>query len=229
MLAFSGEGCRVVNAGIGGNNSSDLLKRLEADVLSHKPALVIIGVGTNDAINSRKSVPLPAFKAHLARLTGAIRAAGAEVLLLTPPPCHDPYVLQRHPASFFGEVPPSERVKLYRDAVVAFGREAGVPVVDLHALFQKAGSVGELAGSWIRNPRNSRSADGVHPTATGYRKMADAIAPEVRRLQLAPGAVVVCFGDSITFGTGMKGAGTATGETYPARLLETLSSKADEP
>jgi lysophospholipase L1-like esterase len=32
------------------------------------------------------------------------------------------------------------------------------------------------------------------------------------------GDTVVCFGDSLTFGSGVKGAGTAEGEAYPAVL-----------
>src|SRR6185503_17521387 len=45
---------RVINAGIPGNTSRQGLARLEKDVLSHKPAAVVVLFGTNDI---RKDAP----------------------------------------------------------------------------------------------------------------------------------------------------------------------------
>ena len=39
------------------------------------------------------------------------------------------------------------------------------------------------------------------------------------------GDTVVCFGDSLTFGAGAKGAGTVTGETYPAALQRSFDQR----
>ncbi len=228
VVVLSGEGYTIVNAGVSGNNSRHLLGRLEADVLGKDPALVIIGVGTNDAINSKSAVPLKIFEDHLAKLAMSIRAGGAKVLFLTPPPCHGLYVMGRHPASFFGSVSPSEKIALYREAIIRFCEGAGIPVVDIYWLFKEAGKVGELKDSWIRNQLNSGVKDGVHPTPVGYRMMAGAIASEVRRLGLAPGATIVCFGDSITYGAGAKGPGTVTGESYPASLQRALATEVKE-
>ena len=36
--------------------------------------------------------------------------------------------------------------------------------------------------------------------------------------EVKAGDTVVCFGDSLTFGSGVKGAGTTEGEAYPAVL-----------
>jgi lysophospholipase L1-like esterase len=39
---------RIINKGISGNNSGDLLKRLKRDVISHHPDYVFVLIGTND-------------------------------------------------------------------------------------------------------------------------------------------------------------------------------------
>lgn len=55
----------IINAGVGGNNSRALLARLEEDVLSRDPSLVIIMVGTNDALNSGALVSLDEYRENL--------------------------------------------------------------------------------------------------------------------------------------------------------------------
>lgn len=44
-----GQHIQVINQGIGGNNSEQLLNRVERDVLSFKPVIVIITIAGNDA------------------------------------------------------------------------------------------------------------------------------------------------------------------------------------
>ena len=43
--------------------------------------------------------------------------------------------------------------------------------------------------------------------------------------RVKPGETVVCFGDSLTFGASVKGAGTAEGETYPAALKRCFDAR----
>ncbi len=47
-------GYEVLNKGVAGNNSKDLMVRVDNDVINEQPDLVIIMVGTNDMINSKK-------------------------------------------------------------------------------------------------------------------------------------------------------------------------------
>lgn len=51
---LSNEPVPIINRGIGGNTSSDLLKRLETNVLSINPEKVVLEIGTNDLINISK-------------------------------------------------------------------------------------------------------------------------------------------------------------------------------
>src|SRR5690606_34215404 len=90
----------VVNAGRGGDNTVDLLARLEADCLRHRPELTILMVGTND-MNSRKYVPLPDYTRNLDAIVSAIAGTGSAVLLLTILPVYEPYLFTRHPRDFY--------------------------------------------------------------------------------------------------------------------------------
>lgn len=75
----------VVKAGVGGDDSAGALKRIDKDVLAHKPDAVVIMFGVNDE-NRRgngNSVPVPAYKKNLEALVDKARAAGCEPILMT--------------------------------------------------------------------------------------------------------------------------------------------------
>ena len=216
----------VTNAGRGGNNPRNLLARMDADVLAHQPDLVIVGVGTNDAINSKNSVPLPEFEKNCTTLIQKIRAAGAEAVFIEPPPCFDPFVLKRHSAAFFQDGSPSEKIRAYRAALRSVCEREHVPVVAVYETFLNKGSIGESKDSWLQNPENSGRSDGVHPTAKGNQAIADLVAQCLAENGWSTREHIVCFGDSITFGAGVKGGGTVEGDCYPARLKQILSAPA---
>jgi len=220
-LLLAADAPRVVNAGRGGQNTRNLLARLARDVLAHKPDLVVLIVGTNDMLNSRNAVPIAEYKANLERLVRQVRAAGSQLILLTLPPCHEPYLLTRHPAAFYADSPPARRVETANRVVRALAKKHRLPLVDVHRLITARGGATTDAASLIRNQANSRTTDGVHPTAEGYRAIAAAVRQCIRDRKL-PARRVVCLGDSITFGANVKGAGTAKGETYPACLARLL-------
>jgi lysophospholipase L1-like esterase len=81
-------GIEVIGAGVSGNKVPNLQSRLEKDVLSKKPTLVVIYIGINDVWHGEKD---PArgtmpdkFEAGLKEIIGTIQAAGARVILCTP-------------------------------------------------------------------------------------------------------------------------------------------------
>ena len=73
----------VIGAGISGNKVPDLEKRLEKDVLSKRPTLVVIYIGINDVWHSQsgKGTPKEEFDAGLRRIIKAINDGGARVIL----------------------------------------------------------------------------------------------------------------------------------------------------
>ncbi|MFW6154435.1 MAG: SGNH/GDSL hydrolase family protein [Planctomycetota bacterium] len=78
----------VAKCGQGGDNTNGALKRLDAEVLAHKPDLVIILFGANDenrrGTTDRNMVPPARYEANLTTIVRRCRQAGAAVILLTP-------------------------------------------------------------------------------------------------------------------------------------------------
>ena len=69
----------VVNASISGDTTSGGRARLAALLSRHKPSLVIIELGGNDAL---RGLPLASSRANLLAMVKAAKATGARVLLL---------------------------------------------------------------------------------------------------------------------------------------------------
>ncbi len=69
----------VVNASISGDTTSGGRSRLPALLAQHKPGIVVIELGGNDAL---RGLPLNMTQANLLAMVQAAKAAGARVLLL---------------------------------------------------------------------------------------------------------------------------------------------------
>ena len=76
----------VIGAGISGNKVPDLEQRLQRDVLSKKPDIVVIYIGINDVWhwNRNRGTKKEDFKSGLERIISQIQHAGAKVILSTP-------------------------------------------------------------------------------------------------------------------------------------------------
>ncbi len=209
---------QVVNFGRGGHNTADLLRAQLPPALKRNPTLAIVMIGTNDFGNPRKLVPADQYERNLRQIVAALQKAGAKVILVTPPPCI-PAVVKARP-NRAPDAPPIADLAAVAATVRRVAKETGCVLVDYHAIVSAHGDL-EGVSSWLRNPANSGSMDGVHPTREGYAALAKALADTIRQNGLDP-ARTVCLGDSITYGSAMIGAGTATGECYPGQLSALL-------
>ncbi len=72
-------GTTVLNAGVSGDTTEAALARLDPDVLSHDPRIVIVGLGGNDYL---RGVPISVTEANLRTINARIQSAGAMVVLL---------------------------------------------------------------------------------------------------------------------------------------------------
>jgi acyl-CoA thioesterase I len=72
-------GVRARNAGISGDRTAGGLERLDADVLTHRPRLVVVELGVNDAFGR---VPTATTLENLRTIVRRIRQSGAGVVLV---------------------------------------------------------------------------------------------------------------------------------------------------
>jgi lysophospholipase L1-like esterase len=209
---------QVVNAGVGGNNTINLLERLQKDVLSQEADLVILMVGTNDMLNHKKMISFEDYADNLKSVVKAIQSKGARVILMSPPPCDTVYLFQRHPRSVFDRNPNSKMDSLSH-IVQHIAEQTECGYIDIFQQFKELNLPQHNKDFFFRNEMNSGVSDGVHPTSLGYHLIAERVFYYLKSHEMLEKQVkIICFGDSITFGAGAKGAGTATGETYPAYL-----------
>jgi acyl-CoA thioesterase I len=146
----------VINKGVAGEDIDDMAKRLEADVLSRHPDLVVWQAGSNDPL---RGVPVGRFEAELKRGIEAIRAGGAEVVLMEP---------QWSPV-----IEKADAKESFVDAVRDVGAQERVAVVRRFALMR----------SWIDQgvitPRDLVGPDGLHMTDRGYGLLAHAVLDQI--------------------------------------------------
>ena len=123
----------VINAGIGGITAKDSLGRMESQVLSHSPDLVIVAFGLND-VNG----PLDEYLSSLDTIFDRCLERGIEAVFMTPnmlntyvaedtAPIHAEY------AAVTAAYQNSGKMDAYLDAARALAREKGIKVADCYA------------------------------------------------------------------------------------------------
>jgi acyl-CoA thioesterase I len=78
-LQTQGYGYRVVNASVTGETTDGGRARLARALSQHKPQLVILELGANDAL---RGLPVKDVRANLAHMIDAVRRSGGETLLV---------------------------------------------------------------------------------------------------------------------------------------------------
>ncbi|MFA6958282.1 MAG: arylesterase [Thermoanaerobaculia bacterium] len=72
-------GLEIVNAGVSGDTTESALERIEPDVLSRSPRIVLVGLGGNDFL---RGVPITTTEANLRTIVRTSQGAGAMVVIL---------------------------------------------------------------------------------------------------------------------------------------------------
>lgn len=227
LVASFSVNAQVINAGVGGNTTTDLLGRLDADVLEQQPDLVLLMVGTNDMLNSKKMVSYRDYEANLVQIVHKIQATGSKIVLLSPPTVDSIYLFQRHDKTLFKD-PPNVKLDSVRAVMQRVSANDGLKYLDINQSFRKRNLPEHNKDIFIQNESNSGRRDGVHPTRLGYRFISGLVFNFIKReYEGLANMKIVCFGDSITYGAGAKNKGTGKGEDYPevlANLIEENSA-----
>jgi lysophospholipase L1-like esterase len=152
-----------IGAGISGNKVYDLYLRLENDVLSKNPNVVIIFIGVNDVWHKRThgtGTDADKFEKFYTAIIKKLQEKSIKVVLCTP--------------AAIGEKTDSSNeldgdINKYSSVIRSMAKANNLPVIDLRKAF--------LAYNNQHNPENKESgiltSDGVHLNAKGNQFVAD--------------------------------------------------------
>ena len=164
----------VLNAGVSGDNAVNGRKRLSRDVLFAHPDLVIVNFGLNDSMNPDVEGGLAAYRAAMTGIFEDVLASDAECLLLTPNMMCT-YASRSLENDFLrGIAKDAARVQnegildRYVEAARSAANEAGIPVADAYAVWQRLSHSGVDTTARLVNRIN-------HPDANAHRIFADEI------------------------------------------------------
>lgn len=209
---------QVINAGVGGNNSQNLLNRLQQDVLDQEPDMVILMVGTNDMLNSKKMISYSHFESNLRKIVRAIISSECELVLMSPPPADSVYLFERHDKTLFKESP-NVKLDSVRQITSRIAATKHLKFIDLYQACKEMGIPKHNEDLFFKNQKNSRRRDGVHLTVLGYHFIGELVFSFLKENQLlSKKQKIICFGDSITRGGGSKGG------AYPTILAERIEA-----
>ena len=144
----------VVNASVSGDTTSGGRSRLPALLAEHRPGVVVIELGGNDAL---RGLPLDMTRANLGAMVRAAKGAGAKVLLVGM------------------QVPPNYGQKYARDFAALFAGVAQAEGAALVPFFLKG-----VADD--PDPARLFQADRIHPNAEAQPKMLDNVWPALQAL-----------------------------------------------
>lgn len=213
----------LLNKGFPNNNVSNLVRRLHRAVLKHHPSLVIIMIGTNDMVNPPKMISFSEYRNKLNNVVHKIKQQGSDVLLLSPPPVDTVDLFKRRSRKIF-KIPPNEKIDSINTIIQQTALALHCMYLDIDSIFQAHSDPNLRMSGLIRNEITAGKLDGEHPTAEGYRLIAESISNFLKNKD-KDYKRIICYGDSITFGAYVHGGGSTRGYTYPAVLNRLLFSE----
>jgi len=164
-------GMEVINSGISGHKSNDMLARFDRDVLAHKPDMVTISVGVNDVWHGfydnhpmgdgPKGVPLPEYRKNVEAMVAAARAANVKIVLLSTTVIYED-LNNRENAKLVG----------YNAALRDIARKNDALFIDFQKPFQ---SLIKAYRATTGGRDNLLTTDGVHMNPEGNKVMAHTI------------------------------------------------------
>ncbi|MGH3355666.1 MAG: SGNH/GDSL hydrolase family protein [Nocardioidaceae bacterium] len=149
----------VINTGVSGDRTGDVLAGFAGRVLRFDPDAVVVMLGTNDSVAGKEG--RDRFRESLGTIVERIRDSGATPVLQTPNPVDT------------GGSPRHWDLAGYVDIVRDLARRREVVLVDHYAHWLSVGD-GRPPGSWLSDP--------VHPNGRGHLEMARMLFEHLRIL-----------------------------------------------
>lgn len=158
----------IVNRGVVGQNTDQMLMRFEDDVVALAPFAVVIAGGSNDARiyvgapQAQRSDVVARIARNYRAMADIADANRIKVVIAAITPCRDCAEVNRDPAT----------LRAANAWLRAFARQRGYPFVDYDPVLADPG--GELS--------RDLSKDDLHTTDEGYRRMWTQLGPIIARL-----------------------------------------------
>ena len=175
-LPGKGVNADVINAGIGGNTTADAIARLDSDVRSYDPDVVVVQFGINDSkveVSQGATTPrvdLADYVANLTTIVETLKADGVRVILMTPNALSwTDTLLERYGQPPYDPNDPmgfNATLTDYVEAVRTIAATEDVELVDIYQTYLDYQNVPD-------QDINDLLLDGIHPNAIGHRIVAD--------------------------------------------------------
>ncbi len=154
----------ILNRGVGGDRTVELLERVQKDVVDEHPDIVILAIGVNDVWHRfllGREVTVEQFTENYNKLVEIIKGTGAKLLLL------QPFVLNM-------EDKPRLRpyIAQINEVIGNIAVREALPLIPLDEIF--TGLTQDIKPEQF-------SVDGVHPTHRGCRYIADLVIKELKK------------------------------------------------
>ena len=153
----------ILNRGNSGDRTEQLLSRIEADVLSEKPDIVILEVGINDVWHrflAGPAVSKEEFEKNYNEIISRLKETGAKIIILQP---------------FALDIGDKRELRpwlnLFNGIIGEIAKRETLPVIALDEIFR---NMTDIEPAQI-------AADGVHPVTLGCRYIADLVVAELKR------------------------------------------------
>jgi lysophospholipase L1-like esterase len=152
----------LINRGISGQTTPQMLVRFRADVIALRPQAVHILAGTNDVAGNTGPIRAQDFKDNIMSMADLARANGIHVIIGSIPP-----------AAAFNwrpQLDPVPRIRELNSWLRDYAAKRGFDYIDYYS--HLVGAAGEL--------EPALGNDGVHPNRAGYRVMRKLIEEKIR-------------------------------------------------
>ncbi len=154
----------ILNRGVGGDRTEQLLARMQEDVLDEHPDVVFLQIGINDAwhrFTEGVAVTPEQFRSNYTTLVKTLKSAVPHLVLIQP---------------YMFNVGGMLRVRPYLNAILAIIDEIvaaeNLPLIRMDEIF--TGLAQDIAPEQF-------ALDGVHPTHRGCRYIADRVIKELKK------------------------------------------------
>lgn len=156
---------KLINRGIGGQTTPQMLLRFRQDVIDLKPVAVVILAGINDIAGNTGPATTEMIEGNIASMAQLAKANGIQVILCT--------LLPSNRIPWRNNMNPSEKIKELNHWIKNYGMSHHIPVADYYTI---------LADENDGLPEKY-SDDGVHVNKDAYQLMQGVVMPIIKKVR----------------------------------------------